>query len=219
MYLDSLGGCGWWGGGGGGCGGGFFFFQAEDGIRDHCVTGVQTCALPILLFLQTISRCGSAPAFYTAHFSLQQRPLFLSCPFFVAAAPPLLILPISRCGSGPLFILPGSRCGSPPPFFSAHFSLRQHPPFFFSPSPLLAQPFFSFSPLPFATPSPLIPFSVLLCRCSINPTITAVALMECLLVSLQFGTRYVSFITITDITFKRFLKQIFITGLQVIHTY
>src|SRR5438034_7217442 len=24
-----------------------FFFQAEDGIRDHCVTGVQTCALQI----------------------------------------------------------------------------------------------------------------------------------------------------------------------------
>src|SRR5690606_40578451 len=28
----------------------FFFFQAEDGIRDFHVTGVQTCALPILLF-------------------------------------------------------------------------------------------------------------------------------------------------------------------------
>src|SRR5690606_39427781 len=26
----------------------FFFFQAEDGIRDFHVTGVQTCALPIL---------------------------------------------------------------------------------------------------------------------------------------------------------------------------
>src|SRR3989440_2383091 len=26
----------------------FFFFQAEDGIRDLIVTGVQTCALPIL---------------------------------------------------------------------------------------------------------------------------------------------------------------------------
>src|SRR5438034_1364381 len=26
---------------------GNLFFQAEDGIRDHCVTGVQTCALPI----------------------------------------------------------------------------------------------------------------------------------------------------------------------------
>src|SRR2546430_12742161 len=27
----------------------FFFFQAEDGIRDLTVTGVQTCALPICL--------------------------------------------------------------------------------------------------------------------------------------------------------------------------
>src|SRR5205823_8854086 len=29
----------------------FFFFQAEDGIRDKLVTGVQTCALPISLQL------------------------------------------------------------------------------------------------------------------------------------------------------------------------
>src|SRR5689334_23482093 len=28
----------------------FFFFQAEDGIRDGTVTGVQTCALPISAF-------------------------------------------------------------------------------------------------------------------------------------------------------------------------
>ena len=28
----------------------FFFFQAEDGIRDVAVTGVQTCALPIYAF-------------------------------------------------------------------------------------------------------------------------------------------------------------------------
>src|SRR2546422_10163155 len=27
----------------------FFFFQAEDGIRDVAVTGVQTCALPIFV--------------------------------------------------------------------------------------------------------------------------------------------------------------------------
>src|SRR5205823_11274970 len=27
-----------------------FFFQAEDGIRDKLVTGVQTCALPIFIF-------------------------------------------------------------------------------------------------------------------------------------------------------------------------
>ena len=29
----------------------FFFFQAEGGIRDHCVTGVQSCALPICIAL------------------------------------------------------------------------------------------------------------------------------------------------------------------------
>src|SRR5258708_3756519 len=29
----------------------FFFFQAEDGIRDDLVTGVQTCALPISIDL------------------------------------------------------------------------------------------------------------------------------------------------------------------------
>src|SRR3712207_6975661 len=28
----------------------FFFFQAEDGIRDIGVTGVQTCALPISIY-------------------------------------------------------------------------------------------------------------------------------------------------------------------------
>src|SRR5205807_1744428 len=33
----------------------FFFFQAEDGIRDYKVTGVQTCALPILQRFQTIA--------------------------------------------------------------------------------------------------------------------------------------------------------------------
>src|SRR2546427_7265548 len=31
----------------------FFFFQAEDGIRDLTVTGVQTCALPISHVLPT----------------------------------------------------------------------------------------------------------------------------------------------------------------------
>src|SRR5260370_35188638 len=30
----------------------FFFFQAEDGIRDSSVTGVQTCALPIYIDLK-----------------------------------------------------------------------------------------------------------------------------------------------------------------------
>src|SRR3712207_6640191 len=41
----------------------FFFFQAEDGIRDIGVTGVQTCALPIsssTLSSEMFSRSGSS---------------------------------------------------------------------------------------------------------------------------------------------------------------
>src|SRR5699024_5718178 len=34
-------------------------FQAEDGIRDRNVTGVQTCALPIYLFLLDPPRSGA----------------------------------------------------------------------------------------------------------------------------------------------------------------
>src|SRR5256886_9192400 len=37
-------------------GGKLFFFQAEDGIRDLTVTGVQTCALPILW----VQACGAS---------------------------------------------------------------------------------------------------------------------------------------------------------------
>src|SRR2546425_7251438 len=38
----------------------FFFFQAEDGIRDKLVTGVQTCALPISDFTAIISATMTA---------------------------------------------------------------------------------------------------------------------------------------------------------------
>src|SRR5256884_9821388 len=36
----------------------FFFFQAEDGIRDVAVTGVQTCALPISPFEEAVPDSG-----------------------------------------------------------------------------------------------------------------------------------------------------------------
>src|SRR2546429_5362754 len=36
----------------------FFFFQAEDGIRDVAVTGVQTCALPICPPLSVLCLVG-----------------------------------------------------------------------------------------------------------------------------------------------------------------
>src|SRR2546429_3331749 len=42
----------------------FFFFQAEDGIRDVAVTGVQTCALPISDFGQTLGIWGVGPGPY-----------------------------------------------------------------------------------------------------------------------------------------------------------
>src|SRR5438067_11632009 len=37
----------------------FFFFQAEDGIRDRNVTGVQTCALPISRFWELSQRSAA----------------------------------------------------------------------------------------------------------------------------------------------------------------
>src|SRR5689334_23450346 len=54
----------------------FFFFQAEDGIRDGTVTGVQTCALPIFGLLRV----------FFCHFCLQkcqrvQRVCALACSF------------------------------------------------------------------------------------------------------------------------------------------
>src|SRR2546426_11868090 len=57
----------------------FFFFQAEDGIRDYKVTGVQTCALPILW--------GPGPT---------SLPLRLHEGTRCAQGPPLLVQPLVR---------------------------------------------------------------------------------------------------------------------------
>src|SRR5687768_17764952 len=56
-----------------------FFFQAEDGIRDVAVTGVQTCALPIFTPPPTTIRCFgtsgmmSAPMFESTRSSSNLR--------------------------------------------------------------------------------------------------------------------------------------------------
>ena len=42
----------------------FFFFQAEDGIRDYDVTGVQTCALPISDQTERVSHAFYEPGDY-----------------------------------------------------------------------------------------------------------------------------------------------------------
>src|SRR5688572_31716434 len=65
----------------------FFFFQAEDGIRDLTVTGVQTCALPIFdveqrrvvrrrLLRRLIRRTRAEPEEQSGHFLLEERKVF-----------------------------------------------------------------------------------------------------------------------------------------------
>src|SRR5229473_6021314 len=44
----------------------FFFFQAEDGIRDKLVTGVQTCALPIFTKWHTVVNSAGAQLSFAA---------------------------------------------------------------------------------------------------------------------------------------------------------
>src|SRR2546429_6692553 len=62
-----------------------FFFQAEDGIRDVAVTGVQTCALPIL-------PAGSAP--------LPSTVIMLAVPSEIAGCPRrVLCTPPSTAGT------------------------------------------------------------------------------------------------------------------------
>src|SRR5690625_5548643 len=50
-----------------------FFFQAEDGIRDGHVTGVQTCALPI--YMATLG-CGFDPGMTNIYCAYAQKNLF-----------------------------------------------------------------------------------------------------------------------------------------------
>src|SRR2546430_3232874 len=45
----------------------FFFFQAEDGIRDLTVTGVQTCALPISLACSDLFEAAGDPLIWEQH--------------------------------------------------------------------------------------------------------------------------------------------------------
>src|SRR5207248_762034 len=70
----------------------FFFFQAEDGIRDRTVTGVQTCALPICHSFELGSRI-----FATLFLSIT------SVPSRAGAPVPSKILPLRRTSvpSGP----------------------------------------------------------------------------------------------------------------------
>src|SRR5882762_10804109 len=92
-----------------------FFFQAEDGIRDSSVTGVQTCALPIwrhvvysglghqsfgaAIMLSTgasLSMDRLSPSFSTEPAATFKRGTATSSCFFVAFLGPLPALTISK---------------------------------------------------------------------------------------------------------------------------
>src|SRR5207249_5184974 len=52
---------------------GVFFFQAEDGIRDRNVTGVQTCALPICSLQGHPGTTRALPRIVAHYFALDHR--------------------------------------------------------------------------------------------------------------------------------------------------
>src|SRR2546421_8814646 len=68
----------------------FFFFQAEDGIRDLIVTGVQTCALPISPLASDIAQFL---VWWTRKVAAGANGSALSCP----ALSPAIPLGGSRC--------------------------------------------------------------------------------------------------------------------------
>src|SRR5207249_8021077 len=83
----------------------FFFFQAEDGIRDRNVTGVQTCALPISGFSATgtPSRAASRRTAFLSGIAPRGNKENESCPRVVAKRNQLWSRAGSRarCNSGP----------------------------------------------------------------------------------------------------------------------
>src|SRR5690606_40284691 len=57
----------------------FFFFQAEDGIRDFHVTGVQTCALPISIIFPSSNKNNRASGMFTnTYFSPKSSEIHLA---------------------------------------------------------------------------------------------------------------------------------------------
>src|SRR5207253_4014237 len=84
------------------------FFQAEDGIRDGHVTGVQTCALPI--YLTAVGKSGRGTSASQGNFRAERDP-------FVAKALQRAFvtclqsqqLQVTKFRSDPLALAPGNR--------------------------------------------------------------------------------------------------------------
>src|SRR5256886_3513245 len=83
----------------------FFFFQAEDGIRDLTVTGVQTCALPIYR--------DRVAAFYGAVYRPNVARILVTGDVTLAEARRLLTARFGGWERGPVAALP--EAAAPPP--------------------------------------------------------------------------------------------------------
>ena len=83
-----------------------FFFQAEDGIRDHCVTGVQTCALPI----------SSWPLYMHKHVQVAQG--------VIHRMPYLQVDVVERSGIGDIHLKFPGICPVPKAIISRHVLVR-----------------------------------------------------------------------------------------------
>src|SRR4051794_16230286 len=106
----------------------FFFFQAEDGIRDGRVTGVQTCALPISFLALGEQMHGAEPHPYRQLGALQdgagdQRCLIAALPALQQLTPPDLTILWPRTPR----TLEAHRPTPSEPRFSACFLIRIEP--------------------------------------------------------------------------------------------
>src|SRR5256885_12192277 len=81
----------------------FFFFQAEDGIRDYKVTGVQTCALPIFVIANAGVSWGVDTSMREDIDTMQQ--VLAVNTMGVAASFLPFIAPMVKRGSGQLFVI------------------------------------------------------------------------------------------------------------------
>src|SRR2546429_172453 len=80
----------------------FFFFQAEDGIRDVAVTGVQTCALPILRCARNLSFPPRSHTLATMHWSFSPiGPTFVGKNVLRVALWTVLAYVLFRCWPAP----------------------------------------------------------------------------------------------------------------------
>src|SRR2546430_17442713 len=89
----------------------FFFFQAEDGIRDLTVTGVQTCALPISIIADLTGLTGGALLCrYLLDMPLTQ---YVSRVNEAIASPTFWVGLVKAPGFAVLIALAGCYCGPP----------------------------------------------------------------------------------------------------------